>query len=108
MTGMNISINFKTPFLKRNEYFSIMKNINENLKSLSDQMGKIESAQIKLFDTMEDNVHNNKAVLISIKFEKESLIEYRVAAGWNEVIEDIFHSLITKEIIKNLDLHLVY
>jgi hypothetical protein len=105
---MNLHIIFNAPSLTRNEYFSIMKSINENLKALTEQFGDMENAEIKLYDTMEDNTHNDKAALISIKFENENFIEYRVAGKWDELIIDVFQSLTGESIIKNPDLHLVY
>jgi hypothetical protein len=93
MVPMNVSVLFNTPFLKRNEYFSIMKNINEKMEELERQFGNIEIAEIKLYDTIEDNTHNNKALLISIKLENESLVEYRVSGSWDNVITDAFNGL---------------
>ena len=101
---MNISINFSAPSLGSKEYFSIIKIINEYLNQLSGQIGNIKSAEIKLDDTMEDSAHNNKAVLVNIKLEKRSFIEYRVANEWNEMITDVFSSLIGMSAIGNANL----
>jgi hypothetical protein len=90
---MHINIIFNTPSLERNECFLIIENINKNLKAVATQFGNIENAEIKLYDTMEDNTYNNKAALLSIKFEKESFIKYQVADNWEKIIAGVFHSI---------------
>jgi hypothetical protein len=54
---------------------------------------------------MEDHTHNNKAVLMNIKFENGYFIEYKVANDWDKVIVDSFHSLMANGIIRNLYQH---
>jgi hypothetical protein len=102
---MNLNIIFNAPSLERNKCFSIIQDVNDHLKELSVQLGKIESAEIKLYDTMEDHTYNNKAALITIKFESEYFIEYKVAGRWDKVITDAFHGLMAKGIIRNLYHH---
>jgi hypothetical protein len=106
--AMTISVIFNAPSLKRNEYFLIMENINENLKVLSEQLGDVERAEIKLYDTMEDGTQNDKAASINIKLENESLMEYRVAGTWDKAIADVFHSLTDSGVVKNLDLNVIF
>jgi hypothetical protein len=103
---MNISIIFNAPSLEKNEHFIIMQNITDHLKELSEQLGNIESVEMKLYDTMEDHNHNNKAVLMSVKFRKETYTEYQVADRWDKVIIDAFHSLMAKGILRNLYQHI--
>jgi hypothetical protein len=93
-SAMTISIVFNAPSLKKSEYFLIMENINQNLKVSTEQLGDIESAEIKLYDTVEDEIQNDKAASLNIKMKRESFMEYRVACSWDKVIADIFHSLI--------------
>ena len=107
-SAMTISVIFNTPSLKRNEYFLILENINENLKVLSEQLGNVESAEIKLYDTMEDETQNDKAASINIKLENESLMEYRIAGSWEKAISDVFHSLAPIGIIRNLEPNLIF
>jgi hypothetical protein len=91
---MNTNIIFKTPSLKRGEYFSIIKDINTNLEELTEHLGDLESAEIKLYDTIEDNRYNNKAALINIKFEKDNFMQYHIANKWDKLIIDVFQRLI--------------
>jgi hypothetical protein len=106
--AMTISVIFNAPSLKSNEYFLIMENINENLKVLSEQLGNVERAEIKLYDTMEDGTKNDKAASINIKLENESLMEYRIAGSWDKAIADIFHNLTDSGIVRNLDRNLIF
>jgi hypothetical protein len=106
LSQMNININFQAPSLKRNEYFSIFKDINEHLKELEGQFGNIKSVEIKLYDTMADNTNNDKALMANIKFENESFTEYRISNRWDKVISDVFYNLKLKNVIRNIKLNL--
>jgi len=101
---MNINVTSNAPSLKKEEYFLVIKNINEQLETLAEYFGDIESVEIKLYDTMVDNKKNDKAVFFSINLENELYIKYQIADKWNDVINDIFRSLIDTIEIKNLDL----
>ena len=104
---MNLNITFNAPSLKRDGAILIMKDIHENLEILAEYFGDIECVEIKLYDTLEDNKHNNKAAFISVKYENEIYIKYRISDSWDKVIKDVFSSLIAAMEIRNLDLLLI-
>lgn len=90
---MNLNFIINAPSVTTSLYYSLLEKMVNSLKKISDRFGNVESAELQLYETFEDENMNDKVAILTINCHDKLLTHYSLSKNWEDAVLTAFDSV---------------